>query len=61
MKKSQTTYYNNNFCVTVNEEVKDHISVHDIGEPCSGVLRHWGNKKQLIKELREVIKEIENL
>ena len=61
MKKASTTYYNNTCHITVNEEVKDHISVHDGGEPCSGLMRHWGSKKEIIKELEEIIEAIKNL
>lgn len=62
MKKTSTTYnVENEFCITVNEEAVDYISIHDFGEPCSGILKHWGSKKTLIAELRNIIKEIENL
>lgn len=45
----------------MNEEVKDYISIHDFGEPCSGVLKHWGSSKSLIKELEELIDAIREL
>ena len=61
MKKHQTTYICKYCQVTVSEEAKDHISVCDYGEPCSGVLRHWGTKKELISTLQNIIKEIEEL
>ena len=63
MNKTQTTYVSGigGFYITVNEEVKDHMSVHKYGEPCSGVLRHWGSKKELIKELKGIIKSIKEL
>lgn len=63
MKKIQTTYSSNDsrFCVAINEEYPDHISVYEHGEPCSGVLRHWGSKKELIKELEDIIKAIKEV
>jgi len=61
MKKYQTTYTGKYCQITVSEEIKDHISIQDFGEPCSGILRHWGTKKELIKELQNIIKEIEEL
>ncbi len=66
MKKVTTTYVSSEkslkaILITVNEEVKDHISIHDYGEPCSGILKHWGSSKQLIKELESIIKAIKEL
>lgn len=45
MKKIYTVYApnkTNGAIITVAEDTKDHISVHDFGEPCSGILKHWG-------------------
>ena len=62
MKEVSKTYSNNNILITVNKEVGyPHISVHEYGEPCSGVLKHWGSPEKLIKELEEIIKEIKDL
>jgi len=60
MKKLSTTYNLSTYTLlTVNEEVKDHMSIHDYGEPCSGILKHWGSKSELIKELKEIIMLLE--
>ena len=61
LKKIQTTYNINNLCITVNEEYPDHISVHEYGEPCSGVLKRWVSKEEIIKELENIIKAIKLL
>lgn len=61
MKLVSTTYASDNFSITVDEEVQDHISVHEYGEPCSGVLKHWGSKAELIEELEEIIGAIKKL
>lgn len=62
MKKTQTTYSTNKFSITVNNEIpEDHISIHDGGEPCSGVLRHWGRPQKLIEELEEMITVIKDI
>jgi len=56
MKKTQTVYkLTENVMMTVNEETGDHISIHDYGEPCSGIVKHWGTKKEIIKELESII------
>lgn len=60
MKKIKTTYSNDNFCITVNDEVFNHLSVHDCGEPCSGILKHWGTKRELLDELKGIIKVLED-
>jgi hypothetical protein len=61
MKKVQTTYQGQYGTYHVSEEVKNHLSVTSFGEPCSGVLRHWGTKEELINELNGIIKELESL
>lgn len=63
MKKASTTYSVGNLelLITVNEEFPDHISVHHYGEPCSGILKHWGSRKELINELKNIILAIESL
>ena len=61
MKKIETRYSNHEICIAVSEEIPNHISVYDGIEPCSGVLRHWGTKEKLISELKNIIKELENL
>lgn len=65
LRKSQTTYYTllgeRMVSIAVNEEVGDHYSVFEYGEPCSGVLKHWGTKNQLIGELKDLINIIKEL
>lgn len=61
MKKVFTTYSNKGVYITVNGEVDDHISIHEGAESCSGILKHWGSKKELIKELEDIIKMIKEL
>jgi len=62
MKKILTTYANNTVCITVNEESAEHISVHDLsGEPCSGILKHWGTRAALIRELETIIISIKGI
>ncbi len=64
MKKIQTTYTSKTFeglTITVNEETTDHISVHTYGEPCSGILKHWGTRAELIGELKLIIEAIKKL
>ena len=66
MKKISTTYSclakngYRNWYITVSDDNADHLSVHNI-EPCDGVLKHWGTKKELIDELKEIIKSIEEV
>ena len=60
MKKAHTTYYEMTKSgrmvnLAVNEETKDHISLYEGIEPCSGVLQHWGSRKELIAELEDYI------
>jgi len=64
MKKIYTVYAANKAggaFITVAEDTQDHISVHDYGEPCSGVLKHWGTRAELIKELEGIIRAINEL
>lgn len=64
MKKVSTTYSSDNhdFQITVNEDLDfKHVSVHDHGEPCSGILKHWGKPEDLIKELELIIKELQEI
>ncbi len=60
IKKGHTTYYDTNnkgiISLTVNEECEDNVSLHEYGEPCSGVLKHWGSRDELIEELEYLIK-----
>ena len=60
-EKIETRYALGMNCqLIVNEEVKDNMCLVDLGEPCSGILKHWGSKKQLINELKLIIKELED-
>lgn len=61
LKKVLTTYANQEFCISINEEFKNHMSIHDGGEPCSGVLRHWGTKQELIKKLKSIIDSLNEI
>ena len=61
MKEFQKTLVGKNYLYTISLERGNHISVHDHGEPCGGILRHWGTKEALIKELQQIIKELETL
>lgn len=66
MKKIRTTYTlveNQRWScyLTENNEVKNNYSIHDFGEPCSGVIKHWGTKEAIIKELEAIIKELKKL
>ena len=62
MKKIQTTYFdsNSNLCLTINNDVEDSISIHEFGEPCSGILKYWGKRKNLIDNLEKAIKFIKS-
>lgn len=69
ISKSSTTYSTiigsredaRSICVTVNHEAGvPHISVHE-GEPCSGILKHWGSPENLIAELEQIIKVIKEI
>lgn len=57
MKKVQTVYVSKDhkFNIAVNEEFKDHLSVYSGFEPCSGLVRHWGRKDEIIKELEGIV------
>ena len=62
MKKTQTTYFhakNPSFYIAKNEEVEDNISIYEGIEPCSGIVRHWGSKESIIKELKAIIAVLE--
>lgn len=65
MKKLSTTYQLTEYVlVTVNEELKEtieHISLHSYGEPCFGILKHWGSKAEIISELETIIKKLKEL
>jgi hypothetical protein len=67
IKKASTTYYvhlksrQDTVCITVNEETPDHMTIYDGVEPCSGILRHWGTRKELRAELEELIAIIDNV
>lgn len=62
LKKVQTTYSSaGGYNISINEEVPyKFVSVHQ-GEPCSGILRHWGKPRELIKELEEIIKALKEI
>jgi len=62
----QTTYQlTNKIQLIHNEEYKEHICLVELrginGEPCSGILKHWGSKDELIEELKEVLAELYNV
>lgn len=46
-----------NLVITANEEYP-HVSIHEYGEPCSGVLRHWGTVDELVEECEKIIKAL---
>lgn len=58
LTKTQTTFAveRTNFILTANEEAKPYVSIHEYGEPCSGVLKHWGTPEELIAECEHIIK-----
>lgn len=64
---TNTTYYVRLKCrpdtvhVYKSNEVEDHYSLYDGIEPCSGVLRHYGTKAELIAELKEYIEILEQI
>lgn len=42
--------------LSVNEETPfQHVSIHEYGDPCSGVLQHWGTPDELIEECEHII------
>lgn len=47
--------------LTMSTEAKNHMSVHSLGEPCNGVLHHWGTRQSLIEELRMIADRLEKL
>ena len=60
MKKIQTNYQlTDNVQMVVNEEYKEHLCLIEFGENCSGILKHWGSKKEIIAELKEIINKLE--
>lgn len=60
MRKINTQYLlTRDTLLTVNEQHPDNMSIHDYGESCGGIMKHWGSKKQLIKELQEIINALE--
>ena len=61
MRKIQTIYkLTDDIQLVQNEEFKEHISLIEFGEPCSGILKHWGSKTLILKELNEIIAKLEN-
>lgn len=61
MKKLQTNYkLTNDIQLVVNEEYKQHICLIELGENCSGILKHWGSKKEIIAELKDIINKLED-
>ena len=65
MKKITTEYVlldNDNWSVyvTVDEQEK-RISLHSLGEPCNGILRHWGTKEELIIELNAIVESLKKM
>ena len=42
-------------------ERQDHVSITAGGEPCTGILRHWGTCDELIAELEWTIERIKEL
>lgn len=60
VKKTMTTYsLGNNHQLLVNEEYPDHMCLIEYGEACSGVLKHWGSRKQLVTELKLLVEYLE--
>jgi len=60
LKKIQTNYkLTNNIQLLVNEEFKEHICLIEYGESCSGILKHWGSKEEILTELKKIISELE--
>lgn len=61
MKKISTTYrLTDEVQMIVNEEFPDHICLINYGEACSGILKHWGTKKTIIRELEDIIKKLKD-
>lgn len=66
MKKVQTTYVlvSNvkwSALLTENNEIENHYSIHDYGEPCSGVLRHWDTLENHIGFFEKIISELKKV
>lgn len=66
MKKIQTTYVlvDNvrwSALVTKNEESENSYSIHDYGEACSGLLKHWDTLDNHIEFFEKIIKELKKL
>ena len=62
MKKIETRYVlTDNLYLIINEEVKDHMCLVEFGEPCSGILRHWGSQDDLVVELKKIIEKLEDI
>lgn len=64
MKKVQTTYKlvdNNRWSalLTKNEESEGSYSIHDYGEPCSGLLKHWDTIPNHITFFEKIIKALQ--
>jgi len=61
MKKLQTTYQlTNDIQLIKNEELGDHICLINFGETCSGILKYWGTKEKIIKDLENIIKKLKS-
>lgn len=66
MKKVRTTFIlvaNQRWSalLTKNEEDENSYSIHEYGEPCSGVLKHWDTKENHIAFFEKCIKELKKL
>lgn len=67
MKKINTQYIlvdNKRWTVLLTESHEDEIprySLHEYGEPCSGMLKHWDTKENHIEFLERIIKELKKL
>lgn len=66
MKKTSTTYelVSNmkwSALLTKNEESENSYSIHDYGEPCSGVLKHWDTIENHIGFFEKIIKELKKI
>lgn len=66
MKKVQSTYIlvDNikwSALLTKNEESENCYSLHDYGEPCSGLLKHWDTIENHIGFFEKIIKELKKI
>ena len=60
MKKLETRYeLTADTQLIINHESVDCISVVNFGDPCSGMLKQWGTRKEIIKKLRQIADLIE--